>query len=252
MFKGRFFVCADIHGSADIVRYIISQVDNPTEEDTIIICGDAGFEYEDYVMGAAKRAARKFPGVWIVLRGNHDSCYWKEHYCTEGWKTIEGMGGDDFLFQEKYPNILYVRDDGGIYKIGKYNFLMLPGAYSVDKWYRLRNGFPWNEDEQLNDAQKDDLYFLVDQWNLNNFEIDYVIAHTFPRFLECYYNHLFLSSIDQATVDKSTEMWLSSMADLFEKNPSFKRYYGGHYHDTILNMGQHYTMVYHNPLELEG
>ena len=251
MFKGRFFVCADIHGSADVIKYIISQVDNPTEEDTIIICGDAGFEYEDHVMGAAKRAARKFPGSWIVLRGNHDSSYWRRHYWTEGWYTIEGMGGDDLLYQKKYPNIFYVRDDGGIYKIGKYNFLMLPGAYSPDKEYRLRNRYPWNPDEQLTKEQMDDLYNLVDQWNLNNFEIDYVIAHTFPKFLEGYYKHLFFPEFDQSKVDKTMEYWLSSMADLFERNPAFKQYYGGHFHGE-LKLNLYYTMVYHTLVELDG
>ena len=251
MFHGRFFICADIHGDAQVVKNLIAQVPNPNEEDTIIVCGDAGFEYGYVNSTAAKRAARKFPGNWIVLRGNHDSCYWKDHEDDPDWDILEGIGGADLLFENIYPNILYVKDSGGIYNFGGLNFLMLPGAYSVDKAYRLRNRLPYNEDEQLDDNTMLELYQIVDQWNRQRFNIDYVIGHTFPKFMEPYFRDLFFSGIDQRFVDKRTEMWLSDMANLYEGNRAFKQYYGGHFHDSR-TMGQYYTMVYHKLVELEG
>lgn len=57
------YITGDIHGSAQNVRNVISQIKNPSKEDFIIVAGDAGFEYEQYVMGQAKKAARKFPGT---------------------------------------------------------------------------------------------------------------------------------------------------------------------------------------------
>lgn len=255
MFEGRIFVCADIHGDVNVVRDIIEQIDNPTKEDTIIVCGDAGFEYQDYVMGHAKRAARKFPGVWIVLRGNHDSCYWKEHTLKEadsgvdGWKILRN-NGDDFLYQNRFKNILYVRDEGGIYKIGPYNFLMLPGAYSIDKHYRLKNGLPWNPDEQLDLDTMSEILDITYDWNENGFPIDYVIGHTFPKYLEPRYKDLFISFIDQNTVDKTTENWLDAMADVFEYNSDFKHYFGGHFHDDRA-LTHKYTMVYHKIIRIK-
>lgn len=60
----RIFVTGDIHGNASEIRNVVSQIDNPTKDDIIIVCGDAGFEYQEHIMGEAKRAARKFfPGT---------------------------------------------------------------------------------------------------------------------------------------------------------------------------------------------
>lgn len=59
----RIFVTGDLHGSALEIKSRISQIENPQKDDYIIVCGDAGFEYEDYIMGQAKKAAKKFPGT---------------------------------------------------------------------------------------------------------------------------------------------------------------------------------------------
>lgn len=57
------YVCGDIHGDRRNIKTIINQIQNPTKDDFIIIAGDAGFEYEEYVMGQAKKEAARFPGV---------------------------------------------------------------------------------------------------------------------------------------------------------------------------------------------
>ena len=247
------YVTGDIHGDPKSIRAVVSQISKPSENDFIIIAGDAGFEYESYIMSAAKREARKFPGTWIVLRGNHDSCYWKEHTywddeqkkyvpINNSWAfTEDGM----YLYQKKYPNIWYVADGGGIYLIGDYNILFIPGAYSVDKWYRLRSNYPWNPNEQLSEVEKKDLEILTSEWFDLGFDIDFVIAHTFPSKLQPYFEDLFMSGLNQATVDKSMEIWLDKMSFIYESCPAFKQYFGGHFHDDrILN--DKYTMLYHS------
>lgn len=244
------YVTGDTHGNARDICNVIAQIKNPSKDDFVIIAGDAGFEYESYVMGQAKREARKFPGTWIVLRGNHDSSYWKEHitwdekeqkyYPNEGWDfTNDGM----YLYQKKYPNIWYVIDGGGIYNIGGYNILFIPGAYSVDKWYRLRNRYPWNPSEQLNVQERNDLELITIEWIDLGFNIDFVVAHTFPAKMEKYYRDLFMSELNQSTVDKTTEFWLNKMSDIYENAPGFKHYFGGHFHDDR-RLNKKYTMLY--------
>ena len=254
MFDGRIFVCADIHGSATAIRNIINQIESPQKNDIIIVAGDAGFEYDTSIMGSAKKAAKKFPGTFIVMRGNHDSSYWYEHTENQSDEDVKARDGwtveNGFLYQNKYPNIWYVYDNGGIYSIGDYNFLFLPGAYSIDKDYRLRRGFPYNKNEQLDYSVMCELIDLVKSWNDNGFPIDFVIGHTFPRKLEPLYNYLFLSNFDQSNVDHRTEQWLDQMADLFEVNPDFKQYFGGHFHDTK-SLNDKYTMVYQIPINVK-
>ena len=60
---GRVFCVGDQHGSTINIRNTIDQIDNPQSDDFIIICGDAGFEYDNCIMGSAKKEAKKFPGT---------------------------------------------------------------------------------------------------------------------------------------------------------------------------------------------
>lgn len=237
------YVTGDIHGSAIEIRDRISQIHNPSKNDFIIIAGDAGFEYQDYIMGKAKREARKFPGTWIVLRGNHDSRYWN-HENDQGWEVIHHQGCD-YLRQNKYPNIWYLPDEGCIYRLEDYNILFIPGAYSVDKWYRLRSNYPWNPYEQLSAEEKSNLNLLTVEWLDTGFDIDFVVGHTFPLKMQPYYDDLFMEGLNQATVDKSMESWLNDMANVYENSLNFKQYFGGHFHDDrVLN--NKYTMLYHS------
>lgn len=237
------YITGDIHGSAREVRNRIAQIENPSKNDFIIIAGDAEFEYENYIMGQAKREARKFPGTWIVLRGNHDSCYWK-HEKDQGWEIIQYQGCD-YLRQIKYPNIWYLPDNGCIYRIEDYNILFIPGAYSVDKWYRLRNNYPWNPREQLNTKEQKDLEDITIEWLNSGFDINFVVAHTFPLKMQHYFIDLFMPGLDQTSVDKSTEYWLNNLSTFYENSLSFKQYFGGHFHDDRM-LTNKYTMLYHS------
>ena len=251
------YVTGDTHGNAQEIRNTIAQISNPSKDDFIIIAGDAGFEYQQYNMGQAKREARRFPGTWIVLRGNHDSRYWKEHsvwddslnkrIARDGWEFTQD---NLYLYQKKYPNIWYVADTGGIYNIGDYNILFIPGAYSVDKWYRLRTGRPWNAEEQLTADEQAALVSLFYNWIDIGFEIDFVVGHTFPFKTQKYYQDLFMQGLDQTSVDKTMERWLDIFSDAYENAPSFKQYFGGHFHDDrVLN--EKYTMLFHEVENLD-
>lgn len=241
------YVTGDIHGDPKNIRAVVSKISKPSENDFIIIAGDAGFEYESYIMGAAKREARKFPGTWIVLRGNHDSRYWN-HCGDNGWEIIQYQDCE-YLRQIKYPNIWYLPDEGCIYRLNDYNILFIPGAYSVDKWYRLRSNYPWNPAEQLSEEEKKNLELITIEWLDLGFDIDFVIAHTFPFKTQHYYQDLFMSGLDQTMIDKSMEHWLTKMSDIYESCPSFKQYFGGHFHDDrVLN--DKYTMLYHKVEDL--
>ena len=203
---------------------------------------------------------KKFPGSWIILRGNHDDRYWAKN-CQikyedekpiewiphEGWEvTSDGL----YLYQKKYPNILYIYDDGGLYSINDYNFLFVPGAYSIDKYYRLDNHLPYNPDEQLTVKEQYRLINIVKDCNKNRIPIDFVIGHTFPLHIEPYYRDLFLDFIDQSSVDKNTEKFLDVLSKDFERNFAFKHYFGGHFHDDR-ELNDNYTMLYHYIAEVE-
>lgn len=248
------YITGDIHSNSNDIQLVMDQILNPSSDDYIIICGDAGLEYGNHVMGSCKKRMKKFPGTWIVMRGNHDNRYWRNHthwikngmcQCpNDGWKINEL----DYLVQEKYPNIWYVMDEGGIYNIDGFNFLFIPGAYSVDKFYRLNTNLSYELEEQLTYLEIIRLMNEIQDFTLSGYNIDYVISHTAPLKLEPHFRHLFLSCVSQKEVDKSTEKALDQIAEMVE--PEIKDWFFGHFHDDM-DILDKYHMLFNKVYRIE-
>lgn len=250
------YITGDVHGIASDLKVRFGCIPNPTEDDKLIICGDFGAEYGSQINGRLKKECKKFPGEVIVLRGNHDNRYWANHteYISDlfGYRVYDGWHFEQhqqgrYLVQDKYPNIKYVADDGGIYSIDGYRFLMIPGAYSVDKMYRLNNEMSYESREQLTKQEMLKLSYECGLWYNT---IDFVCSHTFPQKLESKLRYLFMGCVDQSSVDKTMEHWMDDIAWEMEQSVRFKQWFGGHYHDDkILN--QYYTMLYNTVAPIE-
>ena len=102
-----------------------------------------------------------------------------------------------------------------------YTCLVIGGAYSVDKYYRLATGNRWFPDEQPSEETKRKVEAGLEA---RNWKVDIVFSHTAPLRYEPI--EVFLPMIDQSTVDKSTETWL----DKIEQNLTYERWYCAHYH----------------------
>lgn len=237
------YIMGDIHGSqVELQKKLDNSGINLKMDDTVIVTGDAGLTYGHFTMGSLKKMMHKIDCTWIIMRGNHDTLYWRDYEDNDRWHTE-----DDYLIQNKYPKIKYVRDEGGIYNIGGYNFLFVPGAYSVDKWYRLNNDLPYEPEEELTVSQLENLLTLSEKYKD---DIDFVIAHTFPKKLEPQIQYLFMSGIDQNQVSKQTELWLDDIMHEIHQGKNFKHYFGGHFHDDK-QLAKRYTIVYKNILNVE-
>jgi len=124
------------------------------------------------------------------------------------------------LYEEAYPDILFAID-GEIYDLDDFKCIVIGGAYSVDKFYRLERGFGWWPDEQPSDEIKTAVEAKLKA--LDN-KIDIVLSHTCPLRYEP--AEVFLKFISQYTVDKSTEEWLGKI----EERLDYQKWYCGHYH----------------------
>lgn len=124
----------------------------------------------------------------------------------------------DNLVQPEYPNLIFARD-GEIYTLNGLRYLVIGGAYSVDKYYRLSHGWGWWPDEQPSPEIKT----YVEQQIQNN-PFDIVLSHTCPFKYEP--TEMFLGGIDQSTVDDSTERWLDTIEEAIE----YKAWFCGHWH----------------------
>ena len=147
--------------------------------------------------------------------------------------------------EEEFPNIKYLRD-GEEYKFNGHSTLVIGGAYSVDKWFRL-DGRPENTDSWTG-WFKDELLTLTEMADITKYtygcKYDFVLTHTCPRSWEP--TDLFLRSVIQSSVDKTMEYWL----DVFKEYIQWEVWLFGHYHaDRYIKPGV--EMLYTSIVDLE-
>lgn len=209
------YLTGDTHGNFN--RFIeFTDKMKPTDKDIMIVLGDAGLNYYgDSMDDARKDFVSDFPFTTFCIHGNHEM----RPTDAMGYKSKEFHGGN-VRYQEEYPKILFA-DDGEVYDFNGYSCIVIGGAYSIDKYYRLARGYQWFEDEQPSDEIKK---YVEKQLLLRNNRIDIVLSHTCPLKYEP--TEVFFSGIDQSKVDKSTEIWL----DKIEASLDYKKWYCGHYH----------------------
>lgn len=122
--------------------------------------------------------------------------------------------------EEEYPNLLFAKD-GEVYDLDGKKAIVMGGAYSVDKWYRLQCDLNWFPDEQPSDEIKARVEQKLDELD---WKVDVVLSHTCPeRYIP---REAFLSGVDQSTVDNSTEEWLGRI----EQKLTYQSWYCGHWH----------------------
>ena len=205
-----------------------------TREDTVVILGDAGLNYYGNKTDTrGKKQLASLPPTFFCIHGNHEMR--PQNISTYREKTWQG---GRVLFEEEFPNILFPID-GEVFDLDSSNAIVIGGAYSIDKHYRLARGWAWFEDEQPNASIKASVEASLEKLG---HEVDYVLTHTCP--LKYQPTEVFLDGIDQSSVDSSTEKWLEEI----ERKLDYKRWYCGHYHteksiDRMRFMYQDWTIL---------
>lgn len=189
----------------------------PPEETAVIVLGDFSANYyktkHDW---KTKHQAAKFGYTIYALRGNHEdrACNMKNPiYVID--EFVNGM----VLYEEEFPNIRYFMDCVAEYEIMGKKILCIPGAYSVDKWHRLQNNWHWFAEEQLTEEE-----MKCAEEVFSGKYFDFVFSHTCPIDWEP--ADLFLSMIDQSTVDKTMEVWMGK----FKEKINWDIWCFAHYH----------------------
>lgn len=217
----KWYLTGDVHRNyQNRFKYYSWQHDSNS---ALIVLGDLGFNYlldeRDRVW--KQRFCNKYDFQLYAVRGNHE----ERPQNIPGMQLVYDNNVKGYVYWEPdYPNIHYFRDFGE-YEINGYKILVLGGAYSVDKYWRIQtktkeNGWcGWFPEEQLNDTEK------TAAANLSKGKsYDFVLSHTCPISWEP--TDLFLPIVDQSTVDKTMELWLEEIKSSF----SWKVWLFGHYH----------------------
>lgn len=209
------YITGDTHRDFDRV-YSFCEEFGTTREDILIILGDVGINFFlDERDEALKASLANLPITLFCIHGNHE----KRPYEISSYEELQWHGGT-VLFEPDYPNLIFAQD-GEIYDFDGRSVLVIGGAYSVDKYYRLANHIPWFENEQPDETTK---VYVENQLEKANWRVDVVLSHTCPRKFEPTW--CFSPNIDQDQVDKSTKEWL----DTIEERLSYEHWYFGHYY----------------------
>lgn len=210
------YYTGDIHGN---IRKISSFVfnNNLTENDIIVILGDAGLNYYGNNKGDAK-VKKKLNALNVpvlCVHGNHEMRPESlDSYCETEWH-------DAVVYWEKeYQNIFFAKD-GEIYNLDGRKNIVIGGAYSVDKFHRLAMGTHWFADEQPSEEIKKR---VIEKLDSVDWKVDGVLSHTCPYKYRP--TETFLPFINQDTVDNSTEHWLDEIEDKLQ----YSKWLCGHWH----------------------
>ena len=210
-----YYITGDTHGDFTRIERFCERF-NPTRDDVMIILGDAGFNYYGSKRDQrVKQRMAEMPITIFSIHGNHEMRPGTiPSYHLQKWHS--GM----VFVEDAYPNLLFAVD-GEVYDLDGHQTIVMGGAYSVDKYYRLAHGWNWWADEQPTPEMKKGIEKVFDY---HDWKVDVVLSHTTPLKYEPV--EAFLPQIDQSQVDKSTEIWLDSIEDRL----TYQHWYAGHYH----------------------
>jgi len=207
------FFTGDIHGNPEQIGNFCDRI-RPQQNDVIVLLGDVGANYygnrSDNLL---KEYLNSFGCDFLCIHGNHEM----RPSADLGYIEICWRDGKAFQ-QPEYPHVIFAKD-GEIYSLNGLRYLVIGGAYSVDKYYRLMRNWGWWPDEQPTEEIKD----YVEQQIMDK-AFDIVLSHTCPFKYEPV--EMFIGGIDQSTVDDSTERWL----DKIEEQIDYKAWFCGHWH----------------------
>lgn len=221
MINKRFLLTGDCHGKVfdRVSKILASEESENIQEFALIILGDAGLNF--WLNKTDIKEKQRINMRIYCVRGNHE-----ERPENLGYEVIfdKEVAGEVYL-DPINSEIRYFKD-GGVYNIEGYRTLVLGGAYSVDKEYRLQNAAMrgssfsgWYKDEQLNPKERE-----VILNNVKGESFDLIFSHTAPLSWEP--TDLFLGFIDQSKVDKSMESWLEEV----KNSVNWGIWCFGHYH----------------------
>lgn len=126
-----YYVTGDIHGNLNLLKDRC-QYANIQKGDTVIILGDVGANFytgmKDEIF---KKRANDLGILLFCIHGNHEIRPENlKTYHTKQWN------GGTVYYEDEYPNLIFAMD-GQVYDIEGIKTLVVGGAYSVDKYYRI-------------------------------------------------------------------------------------------------------------------
>lgn len=236
----RVLIMGDTNGSWYPILDAFNSKGLKDESDTMIVLGNLGANYyldeKDVVF---KEKLQSIGCEFFIIRGNHEERpgnIMKKN--PSEWYISDFFGGKTYV-EKKYSHIHYAMDDISEYEIHGYRTLVIPGAYSEDKFIRLDRGYKWFKDEQLKKREmKAGRKFMSKEYDL-------ILSHTCPTAFE--HEIEFPEDVDQTMVDKSMGIYL----DEFESKTKYRLWLFGHFHMNREYSSGHQMCLYDQAIDID-
>ena len=160
-----------------------------------------------------KERLSKYNFKFFCIQGNHE----KRPENISSYHEVEMFGGQVYI-EDEYPNLIFAKN-GELYNFNGKNILVIGGAYSIDKDYRISKRYPWFKNEQLSKIERKS---ILEKYTGRH--VDIILSHTCPFKYEP--KESFKLSLPQELVDKSMEKFF----DDIEEKINYDKWYCGHYH----------------------
>lgn len=252
------YITGDIHGQTSEVS-ARAYTAHMSAHTSLIIAGDCGIAYgsphlardgqwrhETRRLDHLESIAAQLDITVIIMRGNHDVRYGRD--IRDGlfgdWASLADENGS-YLALHRAPHVLFMSDRGGAYRIGNHDVLAIPGAWSIDKAYRLYNGLPYEREEQLD---KDEMSRLLEM--ARHIPFDTVVSHTCPFSWQSLMRDLLMQG--KFSVDNTMEEWLDTVLKTVMETSADNdvKWYFGHYHDDRKLEGTIGRLLYYDTVRL--
>ena len=198
----------------------------------MIVLGDNGVNwFDDACDDQYKTFLSQMPITFMMIRGNHDMRPQdvKPHNDTGVYSevaVVDNLVAGIFLLQKEYPDLLFAIDGESYRFRNDTSAFVIGGAYSVDKRYRLENGFKWFPNEQLSWGEKIAVSRRYHRWLKEKHYKKIVLTHTSPySFVP---REVMLPWPVKADEDFTMERWFDKLYQQGEGKIS--EWYCGHWH----------------------
>lgn len=182
-------------------------------DDILIVLGDNGVNFtggeRDYWL---KESLSKLSITLFLIRGNHD----RRPSSVKNISVVRKFGNECFT-EDSYCNIYYAID-GRDYIFDGRKCLVIGGAYSIDKFYRLMYApHTWFANEQLSEIEMKNIIAKISGRTYN-----YVLTHTAPERMIPYE----VLPFRLTDTDKSMEYFFDRLQEII----TYQKWYCGHFH----------------------
>jgi predicted phosphodiesterase len=226
------YITGDTHCPMDIHKLNMSnflEQKNLTKNDFVIICGDAGFVWDNNKEELHWRNWLKEKNfTTLFVDGNHENFQLLNNFHIQKWND-----GKVHIINDSIIHLMR----GQVFNIHGLKFFTMGGAESIDKHNRKEN-ISWWKEEIPSYVEFEEGFKNLDK---NNWNVDFIISHTCSNVIK--------NKMTWVNLRNNKNNDIENYFDILEERLLFKHWYFGHYHEDV-DIDDKHTLLYERIIKI--